>query len=349
MYLSKKKLWLNYSFAAAISFALLLSFLLLTYSLRATNASTFYIFQAINLFVCLNVFRILTKKMRERQGMLKREFPQEWRDILLRDVAFYRALPADEQRRFEVELMIFLHEVRITGVNTEIDDRTMLLAAASAEIPVFSFPEWEYPNLGEILIYPRAFNRAFQTEGEGRNIWGMVGNGPLQDIMILVQPALIAGFENNKDKINVGIHEFAHLLDGADGSIDGIPRAFLENRYIEPWLEVMRYEIQRIEAGKSKMNPYGASNPMEFFAVSTEYFFEHPESLKKNKPELYALLQKVFQQDTKSLFRTNLRNLMSYTGKKIGRNSPCPCQSGKKYKNCCLRNARMLDADPMQQ
>ena len=23
-------------------------------------------------------------------------------------------------------------------------------------------------------------------------------------------------------------------------------------------------------------------------------------------------------------------------GKKIGRNDPCPCGSGKKYKNCCL-------------
>ena len=25
-------------------------------------------------------------------------------------------------------------------------------------------------------------------------------------------------------------------------------------------------------------------------------------------------------------------------GKKIGRNDPCPCGSGKKYKNCCGRN-----------
>ena len=24
---------------------------------------------------------------------------------------------------------------------------------------------------------------------------------------------------------------------------------------------------------------------------------------------------------------------------KIGRNDPCPCGSGKKYKNCCGRNA----------
>ena len=24
-------------------------------------------------------------------------------------------------------------------------------------------------------------------------------------------------------------------------------------------------------------------------------------------------------------------------GEKIGRNDPCPCGSGKKYKNCCLK------------
>ncbi len=26
-------------------------------------------------------------------------------------------------------------------------------------------------------------------------------------------------------------------------------------------------------------------------------------------------------------------------GEKIGRNDPCPCGSGKKYKNCCMRHA----------
>ena len=25
---------------------------------------------------------------------------------------------------------------------------------------------------------------------------------------------------------------------------------------------------------------------------------------------------------------------------KVGRNDPCPCGSGKKYKNCCGRNAQ---------
>ncbi|MGM0487326.1 MAG: SEC-C metal-binding domain-containing protein [Planctomycetota bacterium] len=24
-------------------------------------------------------------------------------------------------------------------------------------------------------------------------------------------------------------------------------------------------------------------------------------------------------------------------GKRVGRNDPCPCNSGKKFKNCCMR------------
>ena len=216
----------------------------------------------------------------------------------------------------------------------------MVLAAASAEILVFSFPEWEYENLGEILIYPGAFAKDFRTEGPDRNVLGMVGTGIMQGIMILSKPALIAGFENIQDKKNVGIHEFAHLLDAADGSYDGIPTLFLENRYIEPWLDAMHKELDRIYSGDSKMNPYGGTNKVEFFAVATEYFFEHPKSMQKNKPELYEMMTRIFQQDTRNHFTNIAKSLLNYTGNKIGRNAPCPCGSGKKYKSCCLNNAR---------
>ncbi|MBQ9131949.1 MAG: SEC-C domain-containing protein, partial [Clostridia bacterium] len=26
-------------------------------------------------------------------------------------------------------------------------------------------------------------------------------------------------------------------------------------------------------------------------------------------------------------------------GARVGRNDPCPCGSGKKYKNCCMRSS----------
>ena len=39
------------------------------------------------------------------------------------------------------------------------------------------------------------------------------------------------------------------------------------------------------------MDRYGATNPAEFFAVATETFFEKPQQLKTNHPELYEELQ----------------------------------------------------------
>jgi len=334
MHLSKRKKRQNQLFA------ILSTLLIVVWRLKEDSPQVFWTFVVIDIFVCFNVYSIFTKKFREREQLLKTPFPEKWQDILERYVVFYRGLTEEEKRRFETEIQIFLHETRITGIQTELDDETIVLAAASAEIPVFSFPEWEYENLGEILIYPSAFTKDFRTKGDGRTVLGMVGTGIMNGIMILSQDALIAGFANPNDKKNVGIHEFAHLLDSADGSYDGIPQIFLENQYLEPWLNAMHKEIERIHAGKSEMNPYGGTNKVEFFAVATEYFFEQPHVMQRNNPVLYDLMTKIFQQDTRNQLSLAVKSMFNYTGNKIGRNVPCPCKSGKKYKHCCLKNAK---------
>lgn len=340
MHLSKKKTQLNQLLAFIFSGFIGLCYFLIISSIDNLSNNLFYILLIIGTVVTFNIYSIFTKKFRDRIALQKTPFPENWRNILEKYVAFYRALNDEEKRRFETEVQIFLHETRVTGIQTKIDDATLVLAAASAEIPVFSFPEWEYDNLGEILIYPGPFTKDFRIEGEGRTVTGMVGTGLMQGIMILSKPALIAGFENPADKKNVGIHEFVHLLDAADGTYDGIPKKFMEHKYIAPWLEIIRKETERIKKGRSEMNPYGATNQVEFFAVASEYFFEHPKALQKNNPELYSILSKVFQQDTKNRLKTAFRSMLNYTGNKVGRNAPCPCGSGKKYKKCCLKNAR---------
>ncbi len=340
MHLSKKKTQSNQFLALAITVGIGLIYALLIHSIANLNSLFYYILLAGGGLVCYNSYRIFTQKYRERNSLDKTPFPENWRKILVRYVRFYNALNEAEKRRFETEIQIFLHETRVTGIQTEVDDLTLVLAAASAEIPVFSFPNWEYENLGEILIYPGPFSKDFRIEGKDRNITGMVGTGVMQGVMILSKPALIAGFTNPNDKTNVGIHEFVHLLDASDGQYDGLPNLFIENQYIAPWLEVIRKETEKINKGHSGMNPYAATNRVEFFAVASEYFFENPKSLQKNKPELYNILTKVFQQDTKNRLKNSLKSLVNYRGKKVGRNSPCPCGSGKKYKKCCLKNAR---------
>jgi len=94
------------------------------------------------------------------------------------------------------------------------------------------------------------------------------------------------------------------------------------------WIDLVNKKIDEIYAGTSNINPYGGTNREEFFAVASEYFFERPKLLSSKHPELYKLMEKIFNQSmvTRSL---NKRKLS------LGRNSPCPCNSGMKFKHCC--------------
>ena len=341
MYLSSQKKQYNFIFSMILSGLVLLVYILLIWKVRQSNLNLFYILSAIGVLTSYNIFNILTKKVREREALRKKPFPEKWEGILIEDVRYYHSLSEEDKKRFKTEIQIFLHETRITGIKTEIDDRVMVLAAASAVIPVFRLEDWEYQNLGEILIYPASFNKDFDMEGNHLNVTGMVGTGVMNRVMILSKPALIAGFENENDKSNVAIHEFAHLIDGADGTYDGIPQILLEHQYLAPWLEIMYKETQRIVDGESKMNPYASTNKIEFFAVATEYFFEHPAAMKKDKPELYEFMKKIFRQDSKSQMERAFKNMISLSDNKLSRNADCPCGSGEKYKNCCLKNARV--------
>ena len=52
------------------------------------------------------------------------------------------------------------------------------------------------------------------------------------------------------------------------------------------------------EAGTpTLLDTYGATNPAEFFAVTTEAFFERPRALRAKQPELYAELAHFYRQD----------------------------------------------------
>lgn len=252
-------------------------------------------FIALLLVFLLGGFLIYTVAKSGRwKTPLTNEFNPKWRKYLLDNISFYEKLNPLERQQFEFKVAEFLQNILITGVKTEVNDNDKLLVAASAIIPIFQFPKWQYKNLKEVLIYPSQFGYDFALDGDDRSVLGMVGNGYMEGKMILSRPSLIHGFKNEKDKNNTAIHEFIHLIDKADGVIDGVPAALLEKQYVLPWLQLMESEIENIQKGKSDLKPYGGTNRMEFFAVLGEYFFEHPKQLEKKHPELFKLLTKIF-------------------------------------------------------
>ena len=256
------------------------------------------------------------------------EFLPEWRIVLIEKVAFYNGLSAEDKTWFESDILHFLSHVRITGIDVKVDETDRILVAASAVIPIFAFKEWRYNNITEVLLYPSSFNEKFETAGADRRILGMVGEGPMNGTMILSKPALHQGFLNETDKNNTAIHEFVHLIDKTDGAIDGIPENLLGKQYVLPWVNLISKKIEEINKGKSDINPYGATSQTEFFAVASEYFFERPQLLKTKHPELYDSMEHVFKNDMSAMKLARPKN-------KIGRNDPCPCNKGTKFKNCC--------------
>ena len=87
-------------------------------------------------------------------------------------------------------------------------------------------------------------------------------------------------------------------------------------------------------------------NPIETMEEDTKVSLAFDkELLYKNMVDakadwLYELPQwdKIFTEEKKKvLYKEQKKSGTVIVGKKIGRNDPCPCGSGKKYKKCCGR------------
>jgi Mlc titration factor MtfA (ptsG expression regulator) len=255
------------------------------------DTTSFFVFVAGAILLFLLVKSVLKKKAPVVTQTLPADYPQ----LLEQNVLFYQKLTDEQKQQFNERVQHFVADVRITGVKTTVTPLDIVLTAASAVIPTFNFTHWEYPNLNEVLIYPGTFSEAYELDGNNKNVLGMVGNGPMQHVMILSQQALRLGFGNKTDKENTAIHEFVHLLDKADGSVDGVPEALLQHAYVLPWLHLVHKNIAAIDKGDSDINVYGATNEAEFLAVVAEYFFERPALLQQKHPELYVMMNRMFK------------------------------------------------------
>lgn len=249
-----------------------------------------------------------------------------WSHFLSQKVAFYRVLSDQDKELFHQRVLLFLQTTSVEAGQFEAADEDKLLVAASAIIPVWGFPKWHYFNLQSVFLLPGAFNQDFECGKPDSTITGMVGTGPMSGKMALSRPALYLGFENSKDKHNVGIHEFVHLVDMADGECDGYPERLKEYPFSIAWFDMVEKKTREIYNSESNIRDYGATNRAEFFAVASEYFFERPKMMENKHPNLFALLTEFYQQDVMAIEKDL----------KLKKKSPCPCGSGKRYKRCCM-------------
>lgn len=254
-------------------------------------------------------------------GLARREqsrpIPQRWLDILQQQVPAAQHL--DQSQRVELlragrELMETRHWEGCGGLS--LTDDMKLVVAAQACLLTVGIPGEAFPGLREVLVYPSTFvgrrvcdPRAWLNANEPSREVPELGEAWTNGIIVISWEAVIRGAADPHDGKNVVLHEFAHelaaehqLVPRAVGSADyppsvADPEAW--ERILREALEELSYKVDRHTA--SALDPYGATNPAEFFAVATETFFEKPGALKEEYPALYGQLQSFFQQDPAAL------------------------------------------------
>ncbi len=229
----------------------------------------------------------------------KQTFKPDWKKILTEKVLFYKKLNPLQKVQFEQRLIEFINTYKIKGVDTSINDLDRLLIAASGIIPVFAFPTWYYKDLKTIYLYDNSFQINHPMLPNGTMLNGLVGYGVMKNKMYLSRKALYESFKRDYDGQHTGMHEFLHLLDMEDGQADGVPDILIPKAYIKPWKELIQKEIERVCNDDSILSDYACENAAEFFAEAGVSFFENPDELQTNHPELYRILELIFMYKTK--------------------------------------------------
>jgi MtfA peptidase len=250
-----------------------------------------YIFLAIGITIGILIgYSRYSLKKNPSKMEPDRPFPHQWREMLVQHVAFYNRLNPLERGQFEKRVHIFLLNVQIVGIDTEVTHLDRILIASGAIIPIFGFDSWHYSNLRVVEIHPDQF--LIPNTDQYAN--GLVGRGAMEGKVKLSRKALVQGFYTQEGQQNVAIHEFVHVLDLQDGKMDGKLGKIMKEIDIKPWLQIMNNKMNDIHTGKSSIRTYGSTNPAEFLAVVSEFFFESPEKMEKEHPELYRALDQFY-------------------------------------------------------
>lgn len=226
-----------------------------------------------------------------------------WRETLNR-YTFVRVLPDTELARLRQLVILFLHEKAIHGAGgLVIRDEMRMAIAVQACILILNLDSASYSGWSEVIVYPGQFVAQYEYMDEDGVVHHirepMTGESWLRGPVILSWED--ARGPDQGTGYNVVIHEFAHKLDMLNGDANGFPPLHADMSR-EGWSRAFgaAYEdfCRRVDRGEPTLiDPYAADDPAEFFAVTSEAFFEIPQTLQAGYAEIYRQLALFYRQD----------------------------------------------------
>ena len=240
-----------------------------------------------------------------RARALDEPFPEGWRRLLRDRLAHWRMLSDDERDRLEDYIKVFIVDKKWQAARGfELTDEVRVLISAMACLLILELDYDYYDPVNWIEVHPTTVVRTgLRTTGVSGVVtdspFPILGEASFDGPVVIAWDEAEANARHPEHGHNVVYHEFAHKLDMSDRLVDGTPR-FADESDRQRWIEVCTVEFESVREGVAGdlLDPYAGVNPAEFFAVVTEVFFDRPTRLQTEKPELYAVLQDFYRQDT---------------------------------------------------
>jgi MtfA peptidase len=263
-------------------------------------------------------------KNARRRKLLNSPFPSTWLEVLHRNVGHYALLPQPAQARLRDKLRILVSELRYEGCQgLVVTDEMRVTIAGQASLLLLGDDDYYFDRVPSLLIYPAAFslphrfgqNMPVEEDAE------MLGEAWNRGNVVLSWPSVLQGGRNPRDGQNLVLHELAHHLDGLDGEMGGSPP--MSSDRLQRWQQVMKRAIDQLASEVERNEPelidsYGLTNDAEFFAVSTECFFERPTELRARYSDWYDCLRDLYRIDPGNWFGDPPQVHRASGGERIG-------------------------------
>jgi Mlc titration factor MtfA (ptsG expression regulator) len=249
-------------------------------------------------------------KKKHRLELMQTPLPASRLSIIKKNIPYYGCLSETDKRTLQGLVQVFLAEKKFEGCGgLRINDEIRLTIAAQACILLLGLENDFYPKLKSILVYPHPYvapaKRVLPDGTVTESSQLRLGETWSQGSLVLAWDEVKQGTVDIHDGHNVVFHEFAHQLDYESGAAEGAPRLPSRSRYVS-WARVLGREYETLlndlmHHRRTLLDSYGATNPAEFFAVVTEFFFEKPVQMKKLHPEMYDQFMLFYNQNPASL------------------------------------------------
>jgi hypothetical protein len=251
--------------------------------------------------MAMGIFRSIRRNHILKESLL----PADTWKWLVEDHPILAGLTPDELARLRELSTLFLHEKSFEGADgLDLSDPMREVIAVQACLPILSLGIELYKNWQSVVVVPDVFieeHTAFDQAGVVHE-WDEDKSGESWDegpVVLSWKDVEASGWG---DGYNVIIHEAAHRLDLLDGEVNGRP-ALHTTMDAAKWSSVFSGAFadlkRRAHRGKRKLriDPYAMEDDAEFFAVTSEYFFEQPGVLFSEYPDVYQQLREYYKQD----------------------------------------------------